>query len=69
MKLFVLTVLSVFFMACGSDSESVEPKSVLEGSWNWVQSTGGIAGITLKSSDKESKMMVFKADGTFDYFV
>ncbi|HLO45434.1 MAG TPA: hypothetical protein VK175_13945 [Leadbetterella sp.] len=60
MKMFAL-FLSLILLSC----ESNEVKPSVVGSWKWVESQGGIAGLTIKASESDQREMIFDAKGNF----
>jgi len=46
MKNVLLLFLFVLLASCSSENSNVTASKKLEGKWNWIQSTGGIAGTT-----------------------
>ena len=60
MKMFAL-FLSLILLGC----ESNEVKPSLVGSWKWVESQGGIAGLTIKASESDQREMIFDSKGNF----
>ena len=60
MKMFAL-FLSLILLSC----ESNEVKPSVVGSWKWVESQGGIAGLTIKASESDQREMIFDSKGNF----
>jgi hypothetical protein len=66
MKYFLILILVFGFFSCAKTT--VAAKDELEGTWNWVQSTGGIAGMTIKASELDKRQMIFKPNNGFEYY-
>ncbi len=64
MKYVLILVMAICF-SCGKST--VAPVGLL-GSWNWVRSSGGFAGVEIKASEKDTKQMVFKQDNIFEFY-
>ncbi len=60
MKMFAV-LFGLLLLAC--ESSQVNPSIV--GSWKWVESQGGIAGLTIKASESDQREMIFDSKGNF----
>jgi hypothetical protein len=58
----IVTAFFIFLMM-GCEAEKTEPTVV--GTWNWVVTQGGIAGLTIKPSENNQKKMIFDSKGNF----
>lgn len=67
--LAALPVLAALGLACAADPGPIQNRELL-GAWRWVESYGGIAGV---SADPESEgydlTLYFRRDGTLDIYV
>jgi hypothetical protein len=54
-----------FFVFIMFSCENEEPQNQIIGSWRWVVSQGGIAGLTIKPDENNQKQMVFDKNGIF----
>lgn len=64
MKILNATVTLFLLTNFKCVKDGVEPQIV--GKWRWVQSVGGIAGLTLKPSATDTRQMNFGADSKFE---
>lgn len=69
-RLWIAGLAIVLFAGCHSSGHPKDPDAVgtsdILGSWAWVESTGGIAGITkTPQSSGESWTIEFRKDGTY----
>ncbi len=63
MKLILnLCLLSFLLFSC----EQPTVENDLIGSWKWVESTGGIAGVTIRPKNGETRIISFDAKGNFE---
>jgi hypothetical protein len=60
MRIFALLF---WFLLMGCEAENANPAIV--GNWKWVQSKGGIAGLTIKPSEADQREMIFDSKGNF----
>jgi hypothetical protein len=60
MRIFAL-LFCLLLMGC--EAENANPAIV--GNWKWVQSKGGIAGLTIKPSEADQREMIFDSKGNF----
>ena len=60
MRIFAL-LFCLLLMGC--EAENANPAIV--GNWKWVQSKGGIAGLTIKPSEADQRDMIFDSKGNF----
>lgn len=61
----VSVLTSMAFLGCGDSLAEAEQELV--GSWNWVESSGGIAGITMTPESTGGTMMLrFRAEGVVE---
>lgn len=67
MKMLSVIVLFFALMACESENAAPQEKTLV-GKWEWVVSTGGIAGMTIKASENNRKQLLFTTDGDFEMF-
>lgn len=58
----IVTVLFCLLMM-GCEAENMNPAIV--GNWKWVQSKGGIAGLTIQPSEANQREMIFDSKGNF----
>lgn len=61
MKSFYVILLSIFLFSCSNDDDNSAQETGLQGTWNLVNVTGGIAGI---DEDIERGMVVWDFDMT-----
>jgi hypothetical protein len=61
--LFLITGIS-----CSNDFEIIDAQTIV-GKWRWIESTGGIAGITMKASISDQKSMVFNEKMNFEFYL
>lgn len=67
MKILPIVALLFVFTACERNNNEPSARA-LEGRWDWVQSQGGIAGMTYKASENDSRQLIFSKDGDFELF-
>lgn len=69
MKIVLMLCLTVFLASCEREDVAIaqEYQSII-GEWKWVESSGGIAGLTYKASNIDSRKRIYNADGTFETF-
>lgn len=74
-KIFIIVLLSVIIVSCTKD-KTVNNKSYIDvpttliGSWNWLYSSGGFAGVTYTpETTGEVRKIEFDADNNFKYYV
>jgi hypothetical protein len=48
-------------MGCEAENANL----AIVGNWKWVQSKGGIAGLTIKPSEADQREMIFDSKGNF----
>lgn len=60
-QLLGIFLLTAALFSCEQDSVNNE----LVGTWKWVESTGGIAGVTLKPDSGVVRILSFKENGDF----
>ena len=66
MKLLMITLLALASLSCVKESSILNN---LTGKWDWVSSTGGIAGITYTpKSTGVKKVIEFTIDSVFRYY-
>ncbi|MCK0114814.1 hypothetical protein [Gelidibacter sp. F63206] len=66
-KILVLTLIAFLTLNCSGDDDA-EISSTILGQWNWIKSTGGIAGITYTpKSTGENRKIIISSD-SIKYF-
>jgi hypothetical protein len=65
MKYILALIIAFGSLSCSKTTVAADS---LEGTWNWEQSTGGIAGMTIKASEVDSKQMIFKVGNGFEFY-
>lgn len=60
-----MRIVAVLFclLIMGCEAENVNVGIV--GNWQWVESQGGIAGLTIKASESDQREMIFDSKGNF----
>jgi hypothetical protein len=62
-------LMLMFALACFSCAKTqVAAKEELEGTWQWEQSSGGFAGMTIKASATDKRQMIFKPGNSFEFY-
>ncbi|MBK9934595.1 MAG: hypothetical protein IPP61_01525 [Cytophagaceae bacterium] len=61
----IVVVLALLMFGC----ESETPQPALVGTWKWVITQGGIAGLTIKPDESNQKKLVFDKDGNMTFVV
>jgi hypothetical protein len=66
-KVSILSIATVMIIASCTKADLPTPESEnIIGEWEWVESSGGIAGTLIKASDVDySKQLVFKENGKY----
>ena len=70
-KLLTVTIaiLSIFVSGCTKDRPANSDVERLYGIWNWVQSSGGFAGVTTTPATAGyTKTLEFNNDGSYKWF-
>ena len=66
--LLIIFTLTLIFTGCKDDSST--PYGQIYGAWQWVESTGGIAGLQLTpGTEGYDMMLVFNRNGTYKRIV
>jgi hypothetical protein len=60
--------LIIAFVSLSCNNTTIVAKDELEGTWEWEQSTGGFAGLTIKASETDRRQMIFKAGNNFEFY-
>lgn len=68
MKKIFLLFIGFLMMQCSTDKNLPENKSIL-GKWNWIESTGGIAGVTLTPKSTGNTITLEISKNTIKKFV
>jgi hypothetical protein len=63
-----ILALIIAFVSLSCNNTTIVAKDELEGTWEWEQSTGGIAGLTIKASETDKRQMIFKAGNIFEFY-
>ncbi len=64
-RLLILFTFAFSLISCRKD----EISTPLVGEWKWVKSTGGIAGITTESDEKNQRTITFSSDGNYKMII
>lgn len=62
---YLIGVLLLGMVACTKVEVAADG---IVGNWNWVQSQGGIAGITIKANENNKRTMFYGGDLTYRFF-
>jgi hypothetical protein len=62
MRIFI-TLLWLTLASCEKQNDSPE----IVGTWDWVLSQGGIAGLTIKPTALDNRQMIFDAAGNYTF--
>jgi len=64
MKYSLFVALCIVLFSCSKDPKALK----IQGDWNWVESTGGFAGLTLTPESEGLTRSLRVDDTTFKYF-
>ncbi len=67
MKTLKIIALCLAFAACESQ-DNAAPEKALPGKWEWVETRGGIAGITIKATKDQQRQLIYSSEGDFEAF-
>ena len=58
---YLLVIFGLILMNC----EKPEANPSIVGQWNWVVTQGGLAGLTIKPSENDTRQMIFDEKGNY----
>ncbi len=67
---WILSPIFCLLLFASCEDEKIDIYNQVHGNWEWVSSSGGIAGITLTpESTGDSKLIIFETSGTYRKFI
>jgi hypothetical protein len=67
-NIFIITFVLMSFMSC-SDDDAVSEEDSIIGSWDWYETSGGIAGIIdTPETTGETRKVVFQENGNVTFY-
>lgn len=64
-----LLILLTIFVSCSDENTNIQTEKKLVGTWSWISSSGGIAGITATPASTGKNIdLKFTSDGKYFYY-